>query len=378
MIPVLVTMIFGLFLGMIAGAIMQRSDFCMTAAFRDFFLFRSTTMLSALLLLVTVSAVLFELVRLLTGAQPFALPAFGVPSLVTVFGGGIFGIGMVLAGGCVVGTLYRLGAGSRLALWALVGMIAGSALYAEIHPFWSDLKGMATLGQQAVTLPQWSGLPLWPFILVLVLVTGTLLWRWPKAFAPLPGWRELDGYIPPPYAALALAGVGTLSVILYGKPLGVTTSYAKAAAYLELLLVPGHLSATPFFQTQMPIVFPFVPGTLSAGPGPSFDGIAVLQYPLILGIILGSAVSAWHLDEWRWSRGAPWPQTVSALLGGILMGLAARLATGCNIWHLWGGLPVFSVQSYLFLLGLLPGAWLGGRLLVRWVLPEKSKEMIHE
>jgi hypothetical protein len=55
------------------------------------------------------------------------------------------------------------------------------------------------------------------------------------------------------------------------------------------------------------------------------------------------------------------------------MGLAARLASGCNIMHLWGGLPIFSVQSCFFLLGLFPGAWLGGRLLIRWVLPEKHQ-----
>lgn len=370
MSPILTTILLGLLLGLIAGAIMQRSDFCMTAVFRDFFLFRSTTMLAALLILVTSSAVLFELLRLF-GADSFALPAFGVPVLLTALGGVIFGVGMVLAGGCVVGTLYRFGAGSRLALWGIVGMVAGSALYAEIHPFWSVLKEMTTLGPQTVTLPQWSGLPPWLFVLTLVLVTAMLLcWR-PQAFAPLPGWRDLDGYIPPLYAAVSLAGVGMLSVILYGKPLGVTTSYAKVAAHLELLLAPGHLAATAFFQTQTPIILPFVPETLSAGPGPTIDGIAVLQYPLILGIILGSAFSAWQLGEWRWSRGAPWPQTISALVGGILMGLASRLASGCNVWHLWGGIPVFSVQSYMFLLGLLPGAWLGGRLLIRWVLPEK-------
>lgn len=373
MSPLLLTMIFGLLLGLLAGAIMQRSDFCMTAAFRDFFLFRSTTMLAALLILVTVSAVGFEVVRHLTGAKSFALPAFGAPSLVTVFGGVIFGVGMVLAGGCVVGTLYRLGAGSRLALWGLIGMVAGSALYAEIHPFWKELKKSTTLGPQAVTLPQWSDLPPWFFILALVAVTALLLWRRPRAFAPLPGWREISGYIPPPYAALALAGAGMLSVILFGEPLGVTTSYAKMAAYLEQLVVPEHLAATPFFQTQTSLVLPFVPGELPAGPGPTFDGIAVKQYPLILGIILGSALSAWHLGEWRWSRGAPWAQTFSVLLGGVLMGLASRLAAGCNIWHLWGGLPVFSVQSWLFLTGLIPGAWLGGRLLIGWVLPEKQQ-----
>lgn len=145
------------------------------------------------------------------------------------------------------------------------------------------------------------------------------------------------------------------------------------AAFFELQLVPGHLAVTPFFQTQTALSLPFVAGVLPAGPGPTFDGISVLQYPLILGIILGSALSAWHLGEWRWSRGAPWPQTTSVLIGGILMGLGARLAVGCNIWHLWGGLPIFSVQSYLFLAGLLPGAWLGGRLLIRWVLPEKQQ-----
>ena len=371
MSPILTTMFLGLLLGLLAGAIMQRSDFCMAAAFRDLFLFRSTTLLAALLVLVTVSAVLFELVRTLAGRESFALPVLGVASLITVLGGGLFGVGMVLAGGCVVGTLYRLGAGSRLALWAVIGMILGSALYAEIHPFWSTLKQLTSFGPQAVTLPQWSGLSPWLFVLILVVVTGLLiLWR-PQAFVPLPDWREVKGYIPPLYAALALAGVGTLSVILFGRSLGVTTSYTKVAAHLEQMLIPGHLAATAFFQTQKPVIFPFVPEPLTVGPGPTFDGIVVMQYPLIIGIILGSALSAWQLGEWRWSAGANWRQTSSVLAGGVLMGLASRMATGCNIQHLWGGLPIFSVQSLLFLAGILPGAWLGGRLLVRWVLPEK-------
>lgn len=79
MSPIVTTMIFALLLGLVAGAIMQRSAFCMTAAFRDLSLFRQTTMLAALLLLVTVSAVLFELVRLLSGSAQFVAPAFGGP-----------------------------------------------------------------------------------------------------------------------------------------------------------------------------------------------------------------------------------------------------------------------------------------------------------
>ena len=41
---------------------------------------------------------------------------------------------MVLAGGCVVGTLYKMGSGSVASAVAFVGLLAGSALYGEWHP----------------------------------------------------------------------------------------------------------------------------------------------------------------------------------------------------------------------------------------------------
>ena len=61
-------------------------------------------------------------------------------------------------------------------------------------------------------------------------------------------------------------------------------------------------------------------------------------------------------------------QYLSALAGGLIMGLAARMAPACNVWHLMGGLPVLAGESLLFAAGLLPGAWLGTRLLVGVVL----------
>ena len=56
------------------------------------------------------------------------------------------------------------------------------------------------------------------------------------------------------------------------------------------------------------------------------------------------------------------------LLGGLLLGLAARMTPSCNIWHLWGGVPILAMQSLLFLAGLLPGTWLGANLLTRFVV----------
>jgi len=47
------------------------------------------------------------------------------------------------------------------------------------------------------------------------------------------------------------------------------------------------------------------------------------------------------------------------------MGLASRMAPTCNVWHLMGGLPILSLSSMLFFLGILGGAWIGGMLLVK-------------
>jgi hypothetical protein len=146
------------------------------------------------------------------------------------------------------------------------------------------------------------------------------------------------------------------------------------AALLDQWLLPGHFASVGFFQLQsLDLTLPLAAQPLRGGPGPAFDGIAVIQYPLILGIILGAALSAWRLGEWHWHEGASQRQKISVLCGGILMGLASRMTPGCNVWHLWGGLPIFAGQSILFLFGILPGAWLGGKLLVRWVLPEAPK-----
>ena len=90
------------------------------------------------------------------------------------------------------------------------------------------------------------------------------------------------------------------------------------------------------------------------------------------GIVLGSALSALLLGEWHIRRGIPGRQLVSAFAGGVIMGFASRMAPTCNVWHLLGGLPILAASSLLFAAGLLPGAWLGGRLLTEFVIPARA------
>ena len=355
-------------LGLAGGYVMHRSDFCIAGMFRDLFLFRNTFMLKMLALLVVVSMVGFEAARLagLIAHHPF--PLLGPPSLVNLLGGMLFGLGMVLAGGCVVGTLYKMGAGSMLALTAFVGLVIGSTLYAEFHPLWAALGKAGAVFPDGVTLPEM--LSLRPQFLVFAAAAGAavLFYYWFRRG----GWRRespVEGFIQPRNAALMLALIGLTSYILVGMPLGITTAYAKMGAFVEQWFFPQRVAALAYFQAEgLNYLPPFAESRVQGGAGPSLDAIAAVQFPLIIGIVLGGALSAVLVREFRIYLRLPWKQYASAFAGGLVMGLAARMAPACNVWHLLGGLPILAVQSLLFLIGLFPGAWLGSRLLARLVL----------
>lgn len=361
-------LLFSLLMGVAAGFVMHRSDFCIAGMFRDRFLFGAVFKLRSLLLLVISSMVLFELARQLGWISMYPFPLFGSPSLANVVGGFIFGIGMVLAGGCVAGSLYKMGAGSMLSAVACAGLVAGSAVYAEFHPWWAGFISKTTIFKGKVTLPQILGIDPFLMILAVVLISAIYFQRCFRS-GRMTRLTYAEGSLQPWHAALLLSVIGLLSCVFIGMPLGVTTAYAKIAAFAESIFSSAHVGELPFFQLQ-PLRYrqPMTGMLLSGGPGPYLDAIAMIQFPLVIGIVLGSALSSAVLKEFRIHAKAPLRQYLSAAVGGTIMGLASRMTPACNIWHLLGGLPILAAQSLLFLVGLLPGAWLGSVLLSRVVI----------
>lgn len=358
------------FLGLISGIVMHRSDFCIAGMFRDLFLFRNSPLLRSLILLITLSMLLFEIARL-SGLLNYSLPSslYGLPDLTNLLGGIFFGVGMVLAGGCVIGTLYKLGSGSLPAACAFTGLLAGSVLYAEFHPQWKQLATATRLGN-AATIPQLLGLSPPLVMLPLVIGSGFLLYHWQKK-GLIVRPNQVKGYLQPARAALMLAVIGLISFTLLGMPLGITTSYSKVGAFLEQLLFPQHVANLVYLQGRgFEFFLPLSNQVLHAGAGPFWDGLALVQFPLISGIVVGSALSAITMGKFNLYFNIPARQLLSALLGGIIMGMASRMTPACNVWHLLGGLPLLSIQSILFTLGLLPGAWIGTRLLSRYVITQ--------
>ena len=93
-----------------------------------------------------------------------------------ILGGLIFGLGWGLLGYCPGTSAGALGEGRWDALWGILGMLAGAALYAEAYP---ALKGtVLTWGDFGkITIPQVLGLRHW-ILIPFFLVGGITLFWW--------------------------------------------------------------------------------------------------------------------------------------------------------------------------------------------------------
>ena len=127
--------------GLTLGFIVQRSRFCLVSAVSNCFLFRDTRLLEGVLGGLFVATIGFALVmyRLSPGADVPPTTAIVTPfGWHLVLGGVIFGFGMLLAGGCIVGNLFRIGEGALSAVLAFLGVLLGLGALQFTWPWWWD------------------------------------------------------------------------------------------------------------------------------------------------------------------------------------------------------------------------------------------------
>ncbi len=93
-----------------------------------------------------------------------------------ILGGLIFGIGWGFLGYCPGTSAGALGEGRFDAIWGILGMLAGAALYAEAYP--GMKKTVLTWGDLGkITFPQVLGVNHW-IIIAIIVIGGLLLFRW--------------------------------------------------------------------------------------------------------------------------------------------------------------------------------------------------------
>jgi len=131
-------------MGVGIGVIIRYSRFCFASAFRDPFLVGNTKLLRGILLALMVSTVGFAVIQsnyinkntIDYDLIPGAVSSVGIHVMIGAF---LFGVGMVIAGGCASGVLMRIGEGHALQWVVLLGFIIGTVLGAKDYSFWYDL-----------------------------------------------------------------------------------------------------------------------------------------------------------------------------------------------------------------------------------------------
>jgi len=166
--------------GICFGFILQKSRFCFTASMRDPYLTGGTSLTRAVLIAFAITTIGFTAIKY--GAHVNGLPIPGqsyvVPiSLATVVGAFMFGVGMVIAGGCASGTLMRVGEGFTMQILSLFFFVVGSLWGAHDFGWWKlnfMLKG------KAIFLPDvfgWFGAVVVQLLIIACLYMAAVTWE---------------------------------------------------------------------------------------------------------------------------------------------------------------------------------------------------------
>jgi uncharacterized membrane protein YedE/YeeE len=136
--------------GVAYGMMLQYGRFCFASASRDLFAARVPRMAVGIM----IALVFFSIVQALLSSAKMNVfhPApFGIHMLIS---GIVFGVGMVLAGGCASGSLYKIGEGNGTSLVAVViGLSLGQAIFVDFEWFDRFLPKAWTLSALSKRLP---------------------------------------------------------------------------------------------------------------------------------------------------------------------------------------------------------------------------------
>ena len=175
----------GLLLGVLFGAVAERSHFCTMGCVSDVVLFGSFRRARVWALALAVALLASQALEL-SGLVALGATAYRAPSLSwlgALLGGLLFGFGMVLAGGCVSRNLVRLGTGSLKALVTLLvlAVAAGATMAGMLSPLQCLAQALGAVplasdGGLPALLARAAGLPAAPLALILTLaLVGGLL-----------------------------------------------------------------------------------------------------------------------------------------------------------------------------------------------------------
>lgn len=338
------------------GLVLYHALFGFTSAWRVFIADGRGAGLRAQMLMLAVAVVLFF--PTLAHGSLFGQAVhgeYGAVGASVAVGAFLFGIGMQLGGGCASGTLYTAGGGNTRMLVTLASFVVGSAVGALHLPWWSQQPniGAISLIDKLGWMPALAlSLALFGAIAIATRVVekrrhGSLL----NGTAPkYHGWRRaLQGPWPLLAGAVALALGNFATLVLAGRPWGITSAFALWGSRLFEL---AGVDVASWAYWQVPARAASLHESVFA------DVTSVMDFGIVLGALTAAGLAGKFAPSWR----IPARSLVAAIVGGLLLGYGARLAYGCNIGAYFSGIAAGSLHGWLWLVAAFIGSILGTRL----------------
>ncbi|MBQ2262509.1 MAG: YeeE/YedE family protein [Loktanella sp.] len=262
----------------------------------------------------------------------------------------LFGIGMQLGGGCASGTLYTSGGGDTRTGITLIFFVTGMTLGAWDVARWETLPALP-----AISLPQTLGL--WPALALNLAMFALIAWalaqrekRRTGVVEPLfrrPDACFLSGPWPLAWAALALAILNFATLVIAGRPWGITQAFATwGSLFAEQV---GWADPVFWIYWEDPTRIDLLHRPLVQ------DATHLMNIGLMLGAFLAAGLAGRFAPDWR----IGWRPLLAAILGGLMLGYGARMAFGCNISAFFSGVASGSVHGWVWIAAAIPGNFVG-------------------
>jgi uncharacterized membrane protein YedE/YeeE len=341
--------------GVAAGLVLYHAAFSFTSSWRRFVSSGHGDGLRAQMVMLALTCLVFF--PLLARGEIFGQTLRGSISPVgvsVIVGAFLFGVGMQLGGGCASGTLYTAGGGNTRMVITLLAFIAGSVIGTAHMPWWTahatgkPLSLIATFGVRVALA---GSLAAFAAIAALTFFVERRAAAEPARRTPVHdvGSQWLHGPWPLVAGAIGLAVVNIATLLLSGRPWGVTSAFALWGAK-TLAAVGVNVAAWPYWTS---------PAQAAALRAPiAADVTSVMNVGIVLGALTAAGLAGRFAPAWR----VPGRSAAAALIGGLLLGYGARIAFGCNIGAYFGGIASGSVHGWVWLPAALVGTIAGTRL----------------
>lgn len=327
----------GFLVGVVFGYLLKRSRLCFTAGFRDIYLEKKNSGLLLFLTIMFVQSVVYFGLVFAQKMPPANYENFSV--LATILGGLLFGLGAILANGCITSSLIKTGDGRFVGFVSLgaFSFVATASKGGILSNCIKHIQQNYWVMEDNVALH--AGIRIYFFIIPVFILLLYVLYRdvkkRPKKQALLPSkYTGLKHYF----------FEVTWDARLVCIPIGVIAGLSFYLNYLFSSESKGWGLTSPLVG----VVTTIVGGSTEITWGTFF----------VVGIILGSFLCAYGSEEFS-IKGTDGGSLMSSLFGGVLMGVGSVLAKGCIIGNGLTGAAMMSIRSWIGIFFIVIGIWIG-------------------